>query len=47
MLRKLGVPVHAAIGNRATDVAAYREAGIPADRIFMKLPGFDDELAES
>lgn len=44
-LRGLGVPIHAAIGNRATDVAAYQQAGIPADRIFMKLPGFDDELA--
>ncbi len=45
VLRKLGVPVYAAIGNRATDVAAYRAAGIPADRIFMKQ-GFDDELAD-
>lgn len=44
-LRKLGLPIHAAIGNRATDVAAYREVGVPADRIFMKLPGFEDELA--
>jgi hypothetical protein len=46
VLRKLGLPIHAAIGNRATDVAAYREVGVPADRIFMKLPGFEDELAE-
>ncbi len=46
VLRKLGVPVHAAIGNRASDVAAYRDAGIPADRIFIKLPGFEDELAD-
>ncbi len=45
VLRKLGLPIHAAIGNRATDLAAYRQAGVPADRIFMKLPGFDDELA--
>lgn len=46
VLRTLGLPVHAAIGNRATDAAAYREVGIPAGRIFMKLPDFEDELAE-
>lgn len=44
-LRALPMPIHAAIGNRATDVAAYRAAGIPADRIFVKLPEFESELA--
>ncbi len=34
----------AGIGNRATDVAAYRNNGLPADRIFIKLPEFTDEL---
>jgi hypothetical protein len=46
VMKSLGVPIFAAIGNRATDVAAYRAVGVPADRIFMKLPGFDAELAE-
>ncbi len=45
-LRTLGVPIHAAIGNRGTDVEAYRAAGVSADRIFIKLPGFEDEVAE-
>ena len=31
-------------GNRATDVAAYQSAGVPADRITMKLPEYTDEL---
>jgi phosphatidate phosphatase PAH1 len=44
-LRDLGVPVFAAIGNRATDVEAYTRAGIPANKILIKLPGFDNELA--
>lgn len=44
-LRALPLPIHAAIGNRATDVAAYRAAGIPAERIFVKLPEFESELA--
>jgi hypothetical protein len=37
--------VVAAIGNRASDVTAYRDAGIPAARIFVKLPEFSEELA--
>jgi hypothetical protein len=32
-------------GNRASDVAAYSGAGLPADRIFIKLPEFADEVA--
>lgn len=39
------VPIHAAIGNRATDIAAYREVGIPAERIFIKQ-GFEHETAD-
>jgi phosphatidate phosphatase PAH1 len=34
----------AGIGNRASDVAAYRNTGLPADRIFIKLPEFTSEL---
>ncbi|MEO6774026.1 MAG: hypothetical protein ABI467_13590 [Kofleriaceae bacterium] len=33
-----------AIGNRATDVEAYRAAGVAADRIFIKLPEFIGEV---
>ncbi len=39
------MPIHAAIGNKATDIAAYREAGIAGDRIFIKLPEFESEVA--
>jgi phosphatidate phosphatase PAH1 len=46
VLRGLPVPIHAAIGNRASDVAAYREAGVDAARTFVKVPGFDRELAD-
>lgn len=43
-LRELGVPIHAGIGNRQTDIAAYTNAGVPADRIFINLPEFVDEV---
>jgi hypothetical protein len=36
--------IAAAIGNRASDVTAYTEAGIASDRIWIKLPEFADEL---
>ncbi len=32
-------------GNRPTDIEAYESVGIPADRIFVKLPEFADDLA--
>lgn len=35
----------AGFGNRATDIAAYTEAGLTPERIFIKLPEFTDELA--
>ena len=35
----------AGFGNRATDVAAYMNAGLTAERIFIKLPEFTDELS--
>lgn len=36
--------VVAAIGNRASDVTAYAEAGVAAARTWVKLPEFADEL---
>ena len=45
VLRELPVPIHAAIGNRATDIAAYTNAGISPSRIFVKLPEFQHEVA--
>ncbi len=35
----------AGVGNRSSDIAAYRAAGIPADRIFIKLPEFTGEVS--
>ncbi|MEO8700727.1 MAG: hypothetical protein ABI867_11820 [Kofleriaceae bacterium] len=43
-LRSLSVPIHAAIGNKPTDVESYASAGIPASRIFVKLPEFEGAL---
>lgn len=34
----------AGVGNRASDISAYTSAGLAADRIFIKLPEFSDEL---
>jgi hypothetical protein len=44
-LRLLGLPIHAGIGNRRSDVEAYTNVGVPAHRIFIKLPEFQSELA--
>jgi len=44
-IKSFGVPIWAGIGNRASDVEAYRAAGVKAERIFVKLPDFEDELA--
>jgi len=44
-LRKLdGFRIAAGVGNRKSDVAAYTAVGVPADRIFVKLPEFRGEL---
>jgi phosphatidate phosphatase PAH1 len=43
-LKELGVLIHAGIGNRATDIAAYTNAGLTPDRIFINLPEFIDEV---
>lgn len=46
-LRDLAVPIDAAIGNKRTDVESYANAGVAADRIFVKLPEFEPELREA
>lgn len=38
--------LRAGLGNRHSDVTAYTAAGIAADRIFIKLPEFSDEVAD-
>jgi hypothetical protein len=40
-----GIELAAGVGNRASDVDAYRTAGVLADRIFIKLPEYEAELA--
>ncbi len=42
-----GFAIAAGIGNRNSDVTAYTAAGIPANRIFIKLPEYRGELATS
>jgi hypothetical protein len=46
VLRALRVPIDAAIGNKPTDVQSYVNAGVPATRIFVKLPEFESALGE-
>jgi len=43
-IEALGVPVVAAIGNRASDITAYAAAGTAADRIYIKLPEYQSEV---
>ncbi|HTJ43853.1 MAG TPA: hypothetical protein VL463_17220, partial [Kofleriaceae bacterium] len=45
-LAALHVPVAFAIGNRATDIAAYSRAGVAPDRIYIHLPEFAAEVDE-
>ncbi|HWO20428.1 MAG TPA: hypothetical protein VNO30_16780 [Kofleriaceae bacterium] len=44
VLRALRIPVAVGIGNRASDVAAYANAGLSPSRIFINLPEFSSEL---
>ncbi|MGE0549935.1 MAG: hypothetical protein AB7O24_01655 [Kofleriaceae bacterium] len=44
VLRALTVPIAAGIGNRRTDITAYRNAGLTPDRILIHLPEFVKEL---
>lgn len=37
----------AGVGNRKSDVAAYGAVGVPAERIFVKLPEYSGELGAS
>lgn len=40
-----GLKLIAGFGNRATDIDAYRNAGLSPDRILIKLPEFTEEIA--
>jgi hypothetical protein len=40
-------PIAAGVGNRRSDIAAYGNAGIAANRIFVKLPEYNGELGAS
>ncbi|MDQ3365350.1 MAG: hypothetical protein M3680_07980 [Myxococcota bacterium] len=44
VLQDLAVPVVGGVGNRASDVVAYRNAGLAPDQIFINLPEFTSEL---
>jgi phosphatidate phosphatase PAH1 len=39
-----GLTIAAGVGNRESDVEAYTNAGVPADRIFIKLPEYQSEV---
>jgi phosphatidate phosphatase PAH1 len=41
-----GLTVFAGIGNRATDVTAYTNVGLPGSQIFVKLPEYQGELQQ-
>jgi hypothetical protein len=44
VLRSLRIPVVAGIGNRASDIAAYANAGLAPGRILINLPEFEGEV---
>jgi hypothetical protein len=44
VMRAITVPIAAGIGNRASDIAAYARARIPANRILIHLPEFEQEV---
>lgn len=44
ILRSLSVPVAAGIGNRKSDIVAYTNAGVPANRILIHLPAYAQEV---
>lgn len=43
-LTAAGFAIDAGVGNRASDVEAYTAAGVAADRIFIEMPEFADEV---
>jgi hypothetical protein len=44
VLRSLRIPIAAGIGNRASDIAAYANAGLSPTRILINLPEFEGEV---
>jgi len=44
-LSAAGLQIAAGVGNRASDVTAYTNTALPADRIFVELPDYASELA--
>lgn len=44
-LNATGLDVEVGIGNRGSDVSAYQQAGLPGDRVLVKLPEYADEVA--
>jgi len=45
-LRALGVPIIAGIGNRATDIASYRDIGLAPDRILIHFTELASEVRD-
>jgi hypothetical protein len=45
VLRSLRIPIAAGIGNRASDIAAYTNVGLPPGRILINLPEFASEVS--
>jgi phosphatidate phosphatase PAH1 len=43
-LAAAGLELAAGVGNRASDITAYGNAGIATDRIFIELPEYLDEV---
>ena len=46
LLDAIKVPIAAGIGNRASDITAYRGAGLMPDQIFINLPEYTGELRD-
>ncbi|MBA3499409.1 MAG: hypothetical protein M4D80_00265 [Myxococcota bacterium] len=45
-LDSLGVQIAAGVGNRASDITAYQNAGLTPDRIFINVPEFSNEIRD-
>lgn len=44
-LNATGLDVEVGIGNRGSDVSAYQQVQLPGDRVLVKLPEYEDEVA--
>lgn len=44
ILKSLGIPIIAGIGNRKSDITAYKNAGLGTKQIFIHLPEYEDEV---